>query len=137
MTQQEIKLVKASWAHFRNVKPEFIADVFYSKLFFENPNLRKMFPSDMQGQYEKLIMTFNVVIARLEKLDELTADIKEMAIRHRGYGVAPEHYTMVGEALLWTLERGLGKDWDADTEGAWLTCYTLLAETMINATKCE
>ena len=133
MTKKEIKLVKSSWVHFRNIKPEIVADAFYSKLFLDNPSLRKMFPTDMKGQYEKLIMTFNVVVARLEKLDEWDEDIKAMAVRHKDYGVKPEQYKMVGDALLWTLQQGLGTDWDADTEGAWVKCYTLLSDTMINA----
>jgi hemoglobin-like flavoprotein len=133
MTQQEIKLVKSSWAHFRHLKAETIADVFYSKLFLDDPSLRKMFPPNMESQYEKLILTLNIVVARLDKLDELTADVIALAVRHKEYGVTPEHYKMVGDALLWTLEKGLGDDWNADTEAAWTTCYTLLAETMINA----
>jgi hemoglobin-like flavoprotein len=133
MTQQEIKLVKASWAHFRHLKAETVADVFYSKLFLDNPNLRKMFPPNMEEQYEKLVMTLNIVVARLHKLDELTADIAALAVRHKDYGVTPEHYKMVGDALLWTLKTGLGDDWNADTEGAWHKCYSLLAATMMNA----
>jgi len=36
--------------------------------------------------------------------------------------------------LLWTLERGLGSDWNPELAEAWTQCYTLLADTMISAT---
>jgi hemoglobin-like flavoprotein len=135
MTEQEIKLIKTSWAHFRRVKPEVVADAFYSKLFLDNPSLRKMFPTDMEGQYEKLMSMLNTLVARLDKLDELTADIKEMGVRHKAYGVKPAQYKMVGDALLWTLESGLGNDWNEATEKAWRKTYKILSDTMINANK--
>ena len=133
MTVQQIKLVKKSWFLFRQIKPAVVADVFYSRLFYDHPELRNLFPKDMAGQYEKLIATLNVVVARLDKLEELTVDIAALAIRHRDYGTKPKHYASVGQALLWTLEKGLGYDWNEEVAEAWLTCYTLLSNTMIDA----
>ncbi|WP_290538888.1 globin domain-containing protein [Alcanivorax sp.] len=49
------------------------------------------------------------------------------------YGVKPEDYDAVAQALLWTLAQGLGDAFDADTESAWTEAYTLLASTMIDA----
>ena len=135
MTEQQITLVKKSWLFFRQIKPEVVADAFFSKRFMDNPNLRKMFPNDMKMQYEKLIDMLNIVVARLDRLDELTEDITEMGIRHREYGVKPEQYAMVGNALLWTLKNGLGDDWNNDVEKAWTACYTLLSDAMIAANK--
>lgn len=57
-----------------------------------------------------------IVIARLDRLDGLTAEIEAMAIRHTGYGVKESHYTIVGTALLWTLQKKLGKDWTEEFE---------------------
>ena len=135
MTEQQIKLVKKSWSFFREIKPEVVADAFYSKLFMDNPSLRKMFPNDMKMQYGKLIDMLNIVVARLDRLDELTDDIIEMGVRHKGYGVKPEQYAMVGNALLWTLKNGLGNDWNNDIENAWTACYTLLSNAMIVASE--
>ncbi len=53
--------------------------------------------------------------------------------RHVGYGVETRHYDAVGAALLWTLEQGLGDDFDDDTKQAWTTAYGMLATTMIEA----
>ncbi len=63
----------------------------------------------------------------------MSADIQAMAQRHVGYGVKPAHYKLVGNALLWTLEKGLGDDWTQDVKNAWTACYTLLADTMIKS----
>jgi len=56
-----------------------------------------------------------------------------LAIRHAGYGVKPSHFKPVGEALLWTLQQGLGKDWTEEIKEAWQTCYKMLSQTMITA----
>ncbi len=70
------------------------------------------------------------MVARLDHPEQLVAEIREMGKRHLGYGVRPEHYAMVGDALLWTLERGLGTDWTPETAEAWGACYTLIAGVM-------
>ncbi len=133
ITPEEILIIKKSWKVFRSIDPAIIGDTFYSKLFSDHPKLRHMFPKDMKGQYVKIIDTLNVIVARLDKLDELSADIAAMARRHVGYGVKTEHYKMVGTALLWTLKQGLGSDWTVSVENAWKKCYQLLADTMISA----
>jgi hemoglobin-like flavoprotein len=137
MTDEQVTLVKNSWKMFRNVDPWLIADVFYSKLFLDNPELRQLFPANMDQQYRKLIDMLSVVISRLDDLADITTDIKMMALRHESYGVKPRHYRLVGHALLWTLERGLGNDWNDEVKKAWLACYTKLAETMIAAIRQE
>jgi hemoglobin-like flavoprotein len=92
-----------------------------------------MFPKDMEQQYKKLIEMLNGIVIRLDRLDELTEEIAAMAQRHVQYGVRPAHYKLVGKALLWTLQKGLGNDWNDDVKTAWTTCYTILADTMINS----
>jgi len=131
MTTTQIQLIKKSWKYLQQVKPEIIGDVFYSKLFADTPSLRKMFPKDMDSQYRKLIDMLNIIITRLERLDELSGEIAAMATRHAGYGARPAHYKMVGRALLWTLEKGLGNDFTAEVKQAWAQCYTTMADAMI------
>ena len=117
----------------RKIKAEILGDVFYTKLFYDNPELRKMFPHEMEEQNKKLIDMLNVIIERLENLDELKDEIIAVAKRHVDYGVKAEHYNMVGTALLWTLQKGLGKDWTDELKTAWINCYNVLSDTMITA----
>lgn len=135
MKESDILLIKRSWRVFREMDPAVIGDAFYSKLFSYNPSLRKMFPSNMSLQYQKLMDMFNTIIARLDKLDDLTNEISAMAQRHVRYGVRPAHYKLVGNALLWTLKQGLGNDWTPEVANAWTKCYALLSEAMILASE--
>jgi hemoglobin-like flavoprotein len=133
MTKDEIILIKRTWKLFREINPTVVGDTFYSKLFLENPSVRKMFPKEMNQQYQKLIDMLSTIVARLDNLDELTEDIAAMGRRHVAYGVKPAQYQKVGEALLWTLEQGLGKDYTPEVKQAWTKCYSTLANAMINA----
>lgn len=133
MTEHQIELVKNSWKILSKVDPELIGDVFYSKLFIEMPQVRPLFKTPRATQSRKLIATLSIIVNRLDELEILTKDIEELAIRHVKYGVRPEHYSVVGSALFWTLERGLGIDWNSEVAEAWHTCYTTLSQTMIRA----
>src|SRR5262249_31290847 len=53
--------------------------------------------------------------------------------RHAGYGVKERDYETVGEALLWTLEQGLGPGFTPEIREAWTGFYQLVADTMLGA----
>jgi hemoglobin-like flavoprotein len=133
MKEEQIILIKKTWKIFQRINPVLVGDVFYSKLFLESPRLKNMFSISKEEQSKKLIEMLNMIVGRLDRLNELTEDIKQLAIRHAGYGVKPAHYDAAGSALLWTLEKGLGNDWTADVREAWVCCYTTLANAMMNA----
>jgi len=131
LTKKEIALIKKSWSLIMKIDAVVAGDIFYGKLFLENPELRKMFPNRMEDQYRKLFDMLDTIVARLEKIDELKGDIVDMAKRHQEYGVKPQHYNMVGVALLWTLQKALGTEWTDEIKSAWINCYAILSGTMI------
>jgi len=132
MTTTQINLVKKSWRMLRLVPPEVVAGTFYSKLFLDHPELRRMFSHDMDAQYAKLMEMLTAMVARLDNLENYQQEIRDMGRRHAGYGVQPRHYEMVGAALLWTLEKGLADEWTADTAEAWHAVYGIIAGAMLD-----
>lgn len=130
MTPDQVALVQDS---FRKVAP--IADqaavLFYDRLFETAPQVRAMFPSDMTEQRKKLMTTLGVVVADLNDLPSILPAASALAKKHVGYGVKPEHFPIVGQALLWTLEKGLGTAWTPQLAAVWTTAYTTLADYMI------
>ena len=131
MTPEQIKLVQAS---FSKVAP--IADkaavLFYDRLFEIAPSVKTLFPKDMTEQRRKLMSMLAIVVSGLSDLPSILPAASALATRHVAYGAKPEHYPVVGSALLWTLEQGLGKDWTADVADAWTAAYTTLSTFMIN-----
>ena len=130
MTPQQIRMVQDS---FRNVAPmgAEVADMFYQRLFQLDPSLRPMFSGDMQEQGRKLITMIGFAVQGLTRLDELVPQVMELGRRHAGYGVQPSHYDTVAEALLWTLEQGLGDQFTDPLRAAWTEAYGVLAKTMM------
>ena len=128
-TERELKLVRNS---FDQVVPiaGVAADLFYMRLFEIAPSLRRMFPEDMRDQKRKLMVMLATAVQGLHDLDRLLPELMELGARHTGYGVKDEHYKIVGEALIWTLERGLGNAFTPEIERAWTRVYLLLAATM-------
>lgn len=71
----------------------------------------------------------SMMVVRLENTEGCSQEMAALGSRHEGYGVQQKHYAMVGSALLWTLEQGLGEDW---TDEAWGACYGAMASGMAN-----
>jgi hemoglobin-like flavoprotein len=133
MTERQISIVKNSWKIFQDIDPALIGDVFYSKLFITSPRLKNMFHIPRDEQSKKLVEMLSMIVGRLDRIAEIHEDIRKLAIRHVTYGVKQEHYKSVGDALLWMLEQGLGKDWNDEVKEAWNQCYLELSQTMIDA----
>jgi hemoglobin-like flavoprotein len=126
----QIQMIQQSWRLLRDIDPHLVGDLFYSKLFYDHPEARALFPEDMSSQHQKLITMINVVIARLDQIDQMMPEILAMAQRHISYGTLRVHYDWVGSALLWTLRRALGDGWTPELEQAWAQCYGLLSDAM-------
>jgi hemoglobin-like flavoprotein len=132
LSEQQITLVKTTFAQVAPLA-ETVASIFYERLFHLDPSLRSMFKTDMKLQGQKLIQMLAVVVHALDRLDDVVPAIEALGRRHVDYGVKPEHYAVVGEALLWTLEQGLGADFTLDVKAAWSEAYSALAGAAINA----
>ena len=132
MTPRQIVLVRESWQGVRPISDR-AAELFYERLFQLDPGLRSMFRGDMATQGRKLMVMIDTVVGRLDRLGELVPAVQALGQRHAGYGVADEHYAIVGTALLDTLRVGLGDAFDAEVEEAWATAYGTLAGVMKEA----
>jgi hemoglobin-like flavoprotein len=134
MTANEIHLVKYSWSVVERIDPVVAGGIFYKRLFESAPYLKPMFSESIPVQSKKLMTMISYVINRLDKLDTILEDIKNLARRHVKYGVQEEHYELVGAALLWTLEQALAALWTNEVKQAWANCYGLLSSAMLQAT---
>ncbi|HEX5221055.1 MAG TPA: globin family protein [Verrucomicrobiae bacterium] len=132
MTSKQVELVQTTWEKCVPIADQ-AATLFYGKLFELDPNLKPLFKSDMKEQGRKLMTMITVAVRGLGDLDKLVPAVRDLGRRHVGYGVKDEHYATVGSALLWTLEQGLGSAFTPEVKDAWATTYTVLADTMKNA----
>jgi len=130
MTPDQIELVQTSFAKVAPISDQ-AAVIFYDRLFEVAPSVKAMFPADMTEQRKKLMSTLAFVVSGLSNLDSVLPAASALAVRHVSYGARAEHYPVVGAALLWTLEKGLGPDWTPEVADAWTAAYTTLSGYMI------
>jgi nitric oxide dioxygenase len=131
MTPEQVKLVQQSFGQVAPIADK-AAEIFYDRLFEIAPQVRSLFHGDMAEQRRRLVATLAVVVNGLGDLPSVLPAASALAKRHVGYGVRPEHYAVVGEALLWTLARGLGGQWTPDIAAAWTAAYGTLSGYMIS-----
>jgi hemoglobin-like flavoprotein len=138
--EQKVAIVR-SW---RLVVPisETAAELFYKRLFELDPATRDLFPQDMSSQRRKLMQTLHFVVKALDWPDSAWAEdvdpqedlflvVLALGRRHRQlYRVQDQQYEVVGSALLWTLDQGLGEAFTPEVQAAWAKVYTLLATLM-------
>lgn len=89
--------------------------------------------TDMDKQGAKLMKTLGVAVSMLNKMDKLVPILQDLGRRHVSYGVTPEMYPSVGEALLITLEKGLGAEYTEETKKAWSWVFGIMSEVCITA----
>lgn len=132
MTRRQIELVESSW-DFVLLNTKDAGMVFYSRLFTIAPELKSLFKESPDAQAQKLIALITFAVHKLNTINEIVSDVQSLGRRHQKYNVKPEHYAIVAEALLWTLEKSLKEKWNEEMKEAWVTVYTLLSSTMISA----
>jgi hemoglobin-like flavoprotein len=130
MTPTQKQLVQASYARLAP-SADAVAAMFYGELFALDPDLRKLFRSDLAEQGQKLISMLGTAIVNLDRLENIAPAVRDLGRRHAGYGVEPADYETVACALIATLERGLGSDFTPALRDAWTSCYRILAGEMI------
>ena len=132
MTTRQKELVEDSW-DFVITNTKEAGMIFYSRLFEIAPQLKPLFKESSEAQAKKLVALITYAVTKLHTIDEIVDDVKSLGIRHGNYNVKPEHYAIVAQALLWTLEKALQNRWNEEMKEAWVAVYTLLSTTMINA----
>ena len=132
MTPEQQDLVQASFAKIVPIADE-AAILFYDDLFDRDPSLRSLFPDDMTEQRRKLMAMLATAVTNLKSWDKVAAAVRALGARHAGYGVQVSHYDTVGEALIATLEQGLGDDFTPELRDAWVSCYRAVSAEMMAA----
>jgi hemoglobin-like flavoprotein len=130
MSPEQVTLVQQTFAQVVPVADK-AAEIFYGRLFDVAPAVKPLFRGDMTEQRRKLMASLAVVVRGLSDLPSVLPAASALAKRHVDYGVKPEHYPLVGEALLWALARALGPRWTPEVASAWTAAYTTLSDFMM------
>jgi nitric oxide dioxygenase len=130
ITAYQIQLVQSS---FEQVLPiaEVAGEMLYERIFVLAPDSRALFAADIRPQAKRLMAAVKVAVEGLDRLDEVVPYLVKLGARHFGYGVRAEHFQVGGEALLWTLEQGLGDALTPEVREAWAAAWDAIAGAML------
>jgi nitric oxide dioxygenase len=129
ITPEQIALVRSS---FQQVLPvaEAAGVLLYERVFAIAPETRSLFADDIRPQASRLMAAVELAVDRLYDLDSVQPFLVKLGARHVRYGVRPEHLDVGGEALLWTLEQGLGDAFTPAVRDAWTAAWKVVAYFM-------
>jgi hemoglobin-like flavoprotein len=109
-----------------------LMDVFSARLFAADPAVRPLLAAtDVRGQKAMLLDAFVLVRGSLHDMDALICELRELAARDVAYGATPEHYIVVGEALIASLAEVAGEAWRPEHELAWGAALAVIAHEMV------
>ena len=108
-----------------------VINYFYASMFVEAPHLRAMFPAAMDSQRDRLFRALTGAVAHLGQIEHFEAFMGRLGRDHRKYGVRPEHYAVLGRALMAALRKHLEGFWVPELERAWEKAYAAMAEAMM------
>ena len=137
MTPDQLALISRSAAAVAE-QPRPFAEIFYGHLFTLAPEVRSLFPDNMEELFIKLVDELSFLGGAAGDLDSFVTRARDLGRRHHGYGVTVDHFGPVEEALLHALEVRLtaGEEtaelWNPDQRLAWQTLYRLIAEVMLD-----
>ncbi len=110
-----------------------VTEYFYDYMFRKHPEVRPMFPTDMGPQTKRLLDSVVYIASNIDNLDNLLPYLQRLGAGHKKYNTRPEHYPVVGEALLATLEHFAGPAWTPELAQSWTEAYAIASDVMIKA----
>ena len=132
LSPRQLSELRRSWELVAPMAEE-AAQLFYARLFELDPSLRRLFHTDPVVQRRKLIDALGFIVEHADRPDELQPKLAALGERHVSYGVRPEHYATVGEALMWMLDQGLGALRTPEARDAWVAAYDLVTTLRVGA----
>lgn len=132
MDSNQIAIVQKTFERVEELELE-PSRIFYEELFDAAPHLRWLFSSDMSHQYRMFIMAVAYCVGSLQQPEAIQKRLEHLAVRHVSYGALPEHYTVVGGALMRMLAKVLDEDFTPDVAEAWSQAYAHLSGVMLAA----
>ena len=136
MTPKQIWLVRESFQATAARRAQ-LAALFFAELFARDPSLRRTFDGDLTERGAELDYGLAALVGSLRQLHAFQPALEWLAVRYGRRGVGAAQYAAIGDALVATLERGLGDAFTAEHRAAWESARDLVVELMTEALENE
>lgn len=108
-----------------------LVDHFYARLFEVAPGVRRLFPDDMGRLRAHFAAAVAIIARNAVAIEAMETPLSEMGARHAAYGAQPEHYAVVQQVLLETLEKAAGEMWTPALADAWRELIAHVSRVML------
>jgi hemoglobin-like flavoprotein len=126
------RLLKESWALVEEQQDK-LASYFYARMFLSNPQLRELFPVQMDVQRARLLGAIVTAVQSVDDPERFDDYLRSLGRDHRKFHVTAEQYDVVGAALMEALRTFAGGEWSPEYDQAWRDAYAVIARKMISA----
>jgi hemerythrin len=141
MTPEQTRILAQSYAKLENRLYE-LGSAIFDRLFEVDPNSRRLFKGDVEEQKLKMARLFGEFVrlkTRSHHFMPVTGSAGEVIIpgvgalgaRHElNYGVRPQHFHYMRDALLYAIRSLLGRDYNDEVGRVWAEAFDMLAQAM-------
>merc|ERR1712050_229437 len=143
LSSMEVDVVRKTWEQVAELGVETVGVILFKHIFTIAPGALQLFSFKSEADvYEsaalkshgsRVVGTVGAAVEGVDDLDALVPVLQALALRHVGYGVLPEHFDIVGKALMNSLQDGLQSDFTTEVRLAWSKVWHTVASTMIAA----
>ena len=99
----------------------------------KRPRLPLFEHTDFLQQRTKLMSMLDLLVSIADQPDRLIRQAALLGRSHAGYELGSREFEVMGEALLWTLDRMLGLNFTPEMRTAWGELYALVSSVMRRA----
>lgn len=131
LSQKTIDAIKES-TPLIGKNAETITTRMYEILFSKYPQTKPLFANAQSDQHKKLAGAIAAFATNIDRLDALSGAVEKMASMHVATNVKPEHYPMVGDALINAMVDVLGDDFIDEYKTAWGEAYGFLGDILMS-----
>jgi hemoglobin-like flavoprotein len=139
LTSEQITEIVRTWALVAHDLSD-VGVTFFLRVFELAPEALALFSFSadelrtcpkLRAHATSVMLAVGKAVAGLSDMEALAPRLAELGVRHRGKGVVPAHFIVVGQALLDTLATGLGEHWTETAACAWKQAYASIANAML------
>ncbi|XP_078345231.1 neuroglobin-like [Oculina patagonica] len=143
LSRQTKNTLKESWKLVEPVKTE-AGKALFIRLFETHPNIQDTFPTFKGVSLDELMNSRSLylhakrvmaavesTISALDDAEVLVESLTNLGRRHQPWSVREEHFKVVGEALLWTLQDMLASECTSQVTQAWKELFNFITKTML------
>jgi len=155
-SKKAILTVQQSWLAVKELGIANVGEILYKHLFRIAPETKKLFPLSVRMRYRewttsveeveddfenspatrnlfaKVVEAVGTAVAGLHNISRLVFELNALGMRHINYNMQEEYFAYGGQALVLTLQDGLGKALTDEIKQAWVSVYEFISANIIS-----